>query len=405
MPVLRHIGMLASCCSAGAQSEIHSFQDAALVWEGQHILWVGADRSLPPEYSALKQDSGAEARLVIPGLIDCHTHLAFAGSRADEIEQRIFGRSYVQIAAAGGGILKTVAATQMASTGELVAACGSRLAAMRELGVTAVEAKSGYGLTLESELRLLELYQGLGTTQPVRIIPTLLAAHTVPPEYQDDRAGYVALIAERMIPEVARRGLARFCDVFLEKSAFSVEEATYILEVGRDHGLRPKLHADQMSDSGGAALAASLQVVSADHLDCISDEGIHRLANSRTVAVNLPLASMFLGTAPMPARKLVAAGVPVAVATDFNPGTAPCFHLPLAMLLACSLGGMTASEALKGATIYAARAVGEEHCIGSLEPGKLADFAIIDAPDVRNWLYHFAPNKCVATYIAGEKVY
>jgi imidazolonepropionase len=397
--------MLATCCSTGSQNEIHALPDAALAWEGPHILWAGADDTLPGHCRALKPVSEAEGRLVIPGLIDCHTHLAFGGWRADEIGQRILGRSYAEIAATGGGILKTVAATRMAGAKELVARCRSWLTEMARLGVTTVEAKSGYGLTLESELRLLEVYQELGTCQPVRIISTLLAAHAVPPEYGSDRASYIALVKKRLIPEVSRRSLARFCDVFVEKSAFSPSEAESILRVGRDHGLTPKLHADQLNDGGGAALAASLEAASADHLDCISDEGIQKLADSRTVAVSLPLASLYLGSSPMPARKLIEAGVPVAVATDFNPGTAPCFHLPLAMLLACTLERMTASEVLKGATIYAARAIGEEDTIGSLEPGKQADFAIFDAPDVNHWLYNFAANKCVATYIAGEQVW
>lgn len=405
MPVLRHIGTLAACCLSGGQAEIHARHDAALAWEGRHILWIGPDAGLPSQYHALEQMSKAEGRLVIPGLVDCHTHLAFAGWRADEFEQRILGRSYAEIAAAGGGIARTVAATRMASMEELLSRCRSWLAGMSELGITTVEAKSGYGLTLESELKLLEVYQELRACQPVRIVSTLLAAHVVPPEYRHDRASYVGLVTDRLIPEASRRGLARFCDVFVEQSAFSLEEAERILRAGCDHGLRPKVHADQLSDGGGAALAASLQAASADHLECVSDEGIRRLAGSDTVAVSLPIASLYLGCAPMPARNLIEAGVPVAVATDFNPGTAPSFHLPFALLLACSLERLTPRETLKGATIFAAKAIGEEHQVGSLEPGKLADFAIIDAPDVDHWLYQFAANKCVATYIAGEKIY
>jgi imidazolonepropionase len=397
--------MLAGCDLEGGQSEIHALRDAALAWEGSKILWVGADAGLPPQYSALKQISDAEGRLVAPGLIDCHTHLAFGGWRADEFKQRILGRSYAEIAARGGGILKTVAATRMAGTQELLARCCSWLAAMSQLGVTTVEAKSGYGLTVEEELRLLEIYQTLQTSQPVRIVPTLLAAHAVPPEHQRDRASYIAQLAEQLIPEAARRSLARFCDAFADESGFSIEQAECVLRAGRDHGLTPKLHADQFADGGGAALAASLQAASADHLDCISDDGIGKLAPSGTVAVSLPLASLYLGTPAMPARRLIEAGIPVAVATDFNPGTAPSFHLPLAMFLACTLQRMTPSEALKGATIYAAKAICENHIVGSLEPGKQADFAIIDAPDVDHWLYHFAANRCLATYISGVRIW
>jgi imidazolonepropionase len=405
MPVLRHIGTLAACCAVGGQDEIHCQHDAALVWDGPQVRWAGLDAALPTEYHALEPMSEAEGCLVIPGLVDCHTHLGFAGWRADEFEQTILGRSYAEIAESGGGILKTVAETRRASAEQLQRRCRSWLAEMCTLGVTAVEAKSGYGLTVESELKLLEIYQQLRTTQPVRIVSTLLAAHVVPPEYQHDRPNYIALVTESLIPEVSRRGLARFCDVFLEKSAFSLGEAECILRAGQQCGLIAKLHADQLSDGSGAALAASLHAISADHLDCVSEEGIKKLAGSKTVAVSLPIASLYLGGPPMPARKLIQAGVPVAVATDFNPGTAPSFHLPLAMMLACTLQHMTPSESLKAATIYAAIAIGEGDRLGSLEPGKQADFAIIDAPDVGHWLYHFSANKCVATYIAGERVW
>ena len=397
--------MLAACCPPGGQNQNHVQKDAALAWENSNILWVGADAGLPPDYSEFEQLAEAEGRLVIPGLVDCHTHLAFGGWRADEFSQRILGRNYAEIAASGGGILKTMAATRAVSTKDLLARCRSWLAAMSYLGVTTVEAKSGYGLTAEEELRLLEIYETLRKTQPVRIVSTLLAAHAVPPEYQSDRAAYIALLTERLIPEAAERSLARFCDAFADESALSLEEAESVLRAGQDRGLTPKLHADQLTDSGGAALAVSLDAASADHLDCVSEEGIEKLANSRTVAVSLPLASLYLGTRAMPARRLIEAGVPVAVATDFNPGTAPSFHLPLAMLLACTLQRMTPSEVLKGATIYAAQAIREERSVGSLEPGKQADFAIIDAPDVDHWLYHFAANRCVATYIAGERIY
>lgn len=404
MPVLRHIRTLATCSPEGGQSGIHTLRDAALVWEGSKVLWAGPDAALPSQYSALVQILEAEGHLVTPGLIDCHTHLAFGGWRTDEFEQRIQGRSYAEIAASGGGILKTVVATRASSRCDLVARCRSWLAAMSKLGITTVEAKSGYGLTPEEEIRLLEVYRTVQASQPVRVISTLLAAHAVPADYQHDRRSYLRLVIERLIPEAAHQGLARFCDVFIDESAFSTQEAEMVLRAGMNYGLVPKLHADQLADNGGARLAASLNAASADHLDCISDEGIERLVLSGTVAVSLPISSLYLNRPPMPARKLIDAGVAVAVATDFNPGTAPSFHLPLAMLLACVMQRMTPAEALKGATLYAARAAGVEGIAGSLEPGKCADFAIFDAPDVEHWLYHFAANRCIATYIAGEKV-
>jgi imidazolonepropionase len=227
----------------------------------------------------------------------------------------------------------------------------------------------------------------------------------VPPEYRDRRPAYVDLIVERMIPEFAAEGLAACCDVFVEESAFSVEEARRILLAGRQVGLAPKLHADQLTAGGGAELAAEVGALSADHLECVTPGGIAALRRAGVVAVSLPLATLYLNQRPMPARSLIEAGVAVAVATDFNPGSAPSYHLPLALTLACTLQRMTPAEALKGATVYAARAVAREAEIGSLEPGKAADFALIDAPDVNHWLYHFRPNACRATFIAGETVW
>jgi imidazolonepropionase len=314
------------------------------------------------------------------------------------------GRTYQELAAAGGGIARTVAATRGIRTDALVDRCASWLAQMVRLGVTTVEAKSGYGLDVDNEIRLLEVYEALRRTQPVRIVSTLLAAHVVPREYAGRRKAYVEMVCGDLIPVVTRRSLARFADVFVEESAFTQDEARAILRCAREHGLGAKLHVDQFTDDGGAVLAAELNAVSADHLECVSAQGIARLARAGTVAVTLPLAALYLGRPLAPARSLIAAGVPVAVATDFNPGTAPTYHLPLAMLLAATLQRMTPAEVLKGVTIYAARAIGEASVTGSLEPGKRADFAIIDAPDVNHWVYHFAPNSCVSTYIAGVQV-
>jgi imidazolonepropionase len=400
MPVLANIGLLATCRDEGGQDAIHAIPEAALAWRDGEITWVGPADALPNDYRD-DERIDAEGRLVVPGLIDCHTHLAFAGWRADEIDARIRGRTYQDIAAAGGGIARTVAATRATSTDELIGHCASSLAAMARLGVTTVEAKSGYGLDLESEIRLLEVYESLQRTQPVRLVSTLLAAHVVPREYAESREQYVGLVCREIIPAVARRRLARFCDVFVEEGAFTADEARAILRRAGEHGLGAKLHVDQLTDGGGAALAAELKAASADHLECVSAEGITQLGRAGTVAVTLPLAALYVGHPMAPARRLIAAGVPVAVATDFNPGTAPTFHLPLAMLLAATLQRMTPAEVLKGVTTYAARAIGEASTIGSLEPGKRADFAIIDAPDVNHWIYHFTPNACMRTFIAG----
>ncbi|HTO72748.1 MAG TPA: imidazolonepropionase [Gemmatimonadales bacterium] len=403
MPVLTRIGMLYTCAPEGGQGEVHPIPDAALVWEDGVIRWVGPERELPHEFQKWENwDAGG--RMVIPGLVDCHTHLAFGGWRADEFEQRILGRSYLEIAEAGGGILSTVAKTRAASESALTDRAAGFLARMAALGITTVEAKSGYGLDIESELRLLRIYRRLGGDGPLRVIPTFLGAHTIPVEYRERREEYVDLLIRRLLPIVATEKLARFCDVFVEKGAFSLGEGRRILLAGRAVGLGPKLHADQLSSGGGAELAAEVAAVSADHLECISEAGIAALARSGTVAVSLPLATAYLNHQPLPARRLIEAGVPVAVATDFNPGSAPSYHLPLAMLLACTIQRMTPAEVLKGATLIAARAIGLEREIGSLEPGKAADFAEIDAASVNHWLYHFTPNACTMTVCGGKRI-
>jgi imidazolonepropionase len=400
MKVLGNIGQLVTCKAEGGQGDVHPIADAALVWDEGVIVWGGPERELPKEHrSADRIDAGGH--LVVPGLIDCHTHLAFGGWRAGEFEQRIRGQSYLEIAQAGGGIAATVRQTREATEQQLVDRAARFLEAMLALGVTTVECKSGYGLSEEAELKLLRVYRRLAQEQSVRLVPTFLGAHVVPAEFRDRRAAYVDLLVNRLIPTIAREQLAAACDVFLEESAFSVDEARRILRAGQQSGLGAKLHADQLTSSGGAELAAELGALSADHLEHVSDRGIAALAHAGVVAVSLPVASLYLGQAPLPARRLIDAGVAVAVATDFNPGTAPSYHLPLALTLACTLQRMTPQESLKGATLYAARAVGLEQSLGSLEPGKAADFVVIDAPDVNHWLYHFRPNACIMTTVAG----
>jgi imidazolonepropionase len=400
MTVLGGIGQLATCRAQGKQGEIHTIAEGAVVWDEGRILWVGPERELPAEYRGMTRlDAGG--RLVVPGLIDCHTHLAFGGWRADEFVERIQGRSYGEIAERGGGIAATVRATRAASEEQLTRRAGGFLAEMLRLGVTTVECKSGYGLTKTDELKLLAVYRRLAGEQPVRLVPTFLGAHALPSEFRNDRAGYLDLL-EDLLPVIAGEGLAVCCDVFVEQSAFSVDEARRILRAGQRAGLAAKVHADQLSTGGGAELAAELHALSADHLERVSESGIEALASTGVVAVSLPCAALYLGQEAMPARRLMAAGVPVAVATDFNPGTAPTYHLPLALTLGCTLQRMTPSEALKGATLFAARALGMERTIGSLEPGKNADLAIMDAVSVDHWLYHFRPNACTMTIIGGR---
>ena len=401
MTVLRNIGLLATCRPEGGQGEIHLVPKAAVAWEGETLRWVGPEATLPAEFSrGASIDAGG--RLVVPGLVDCHTHLAFGGWRADEFEQRLRGVGYLDIARAGGGIMSTVRATRAATDADLLARASAALDGMRRLGVTTVECKSGYGLDLETELRLLRVYQALAASQPTRLVPTFLGAHVVPTEHRADRSAYLRLLLDRMIPAVAAAGLARCCDVFVEDTAFSVDEARQIFLAGKAVGLAPKLHADQLSAGGGAELAAEVGALSADHLECASDAGIAAMAAAGVVAVSLPIATLYLNQTPMPARKFIAAGVDVAVATDFNPGSAPSWDLPLAMMLACHLQRMTPAEALKGATSVAAKAVGLQGQAGEVSVGCRADLAVIDSPDVNHWLYHFRPNACVLTVASGS---
>ena len=403
MPVLTNIATLVTCREEGVQGDVHAIHDAALAWRDGGIEWVGPAAALPREH-AIAGSIDAGGALVVPGLVDCHTHLAFGGWRADEFELRCRGATYQEIAASGGGILSTVQKTRSATEDELFErARGFALAASR-LGVTTIECKSGYGLSSSEERKILRVYRRLQDELSIDVVPTLLAAHVVPPEYSDDHAAYVDLLCDRLIPEVAAEGLAEFCDVFVEEGAFSRAEARRILQAGAAAGLQPKLHVDQLSDGRGAALAAEVQATSADHLEHAHIDGIRAMAAAGVVAVCLPLASLYLRQPPMDARAFIDEGVPVAVATDFNPGSAPSYHLPLAMMLACTLVGMTPAEALKGATLYAARAVGRDDVTGSIEPGKRADFLIVDAPSINQWLYHFRPNAVRTVYAAGRRL-
>ena len=401
MPVLRNIAQLATCPPDNPQQDAGLIDNAALVWTDGTVRWAGPVGELPAEFRK-ETVLDCERRLVIPGLVDCHTHLCFGGWRGDEFDLRLRGASYQEIAAAGGGIASTVAATRGASTGKLVRKARSALDGMLALGVTTVECKTGYGLDEANELKQLEVYRQLNEEHSLDLVSTYLGAHIVPPEFSKDRNRYISLICDVMIPLVAERNLAEFCDAFVEEGAYAQDEARRIFEVAVTHGLGIKVHADQLSDGGGAVLAADMNAVSAEHLEYISEDGIRALAASGTVAVSLPIASLYLGEPYLPARKLIEAGVPVAVATDFNPGSAPSYHLPFAMTLACLNQKMTPQEVLNGATTIAARAVGRQQSIGSLIPGYQADLAIIDAPSLNHWLYHFVPNACASVVKRGE---
>jgi len=404
MPVLKNISILYTCKDEGLQSDVHPIKEAAIVWKDNLIEWVGHQAELPEIY--LEEDMyDAGGKMLIPGLVECHTHLAFGGWRADEFEMKALGKPYIEIAKAGGGILSTMKHTREATSEELTEKCLMHLSNMKKLGITTVECKSGYGLNTEDELKVLYVYRNLDSLQPLDIIPTFLGAHTYPPEYKEHKIGYEEIIINEMIPYIAEQELARFCDIFVEETAFNVDIARKILLAGKKYGLIPKLHADQLTSGGGAELAAEVEAASADHLEYISDMGIQKMKDSGVVAVTLPLATFYLRQKPAPARKMIEAGLDVAVSTDFNPGSAPSWHLPLAMSMACILQYMSPAEVLKGATIKAAKAIKVNHYCGSLEKGKNADFALIDAQHVNQWLYHFQGNVCVTTWKDGRIIW
>jgi imidazolonepropionase len=347
----------------------------------------------------------AEGCAVTPGFVDAHTHLVFAGNRAGEFEQRIGGATYQQIAAAGGGILRTVEATRAASEDELLEGARRHRDWMLRAGTTTIEAKSGYGLDRETELKMLRVLARLGDEGPARIVPTLLAAHTVPPEFTARREEYVRWIAAELIPEVAAAGLARFCDAFCDDHAFTVEETRTVLTAARRHGMRLRVHAEQFRPGTGAALAAELGAATADHLETATEETLHRLRTAGVQPVLLPGSVFALGRRNYPAaRSMVGMGLAIVVATDFNPGSSPIASMPFVMSLACLEMGLSPAEALTAATINAAWSLDLGSRVGSLETGKQADFLIHEFGDYRELAYFIAAPGRPRVFVAGREV-
>ncbi|MGG2953259.1 imidazolonepropionase [Geobacillus stearothermophilus] len=378
------------------------------VWiENGVIVAVGPDDELVRQFAdrlAEAEVIDAKGKTVTPGLIDPHTHLVYAGSREHEWTMRLGGATYMEIMNAGGGIHATTKATREASEEMLYEESKRRLDQFLLHGVTTVEAKSGYGLSLEHEIKQLEVAKRLDDTHPVDIVSTFLGAHAVPPEWKHDPDEYVRLVIDEMIPEVSRRGLAEFNDVFCERGVFTPDQARLILEAGKEYGLTPKIHADEIEPYGGAELAAEVGAISADHLLRASDEGIRRMADGGVIGVLLPGTAFFLMTQAADARRLIDAGVPVALATDCNPGSSPTVSLPLVMSLACLHMGMTPAEAMAAATINAAHAIGRAHLVGSLEPGKKADLVIFNVPNYVQIMYHYGVNHAETVIKGGEVV-
>ena len=382
--VVRNIGLLATLAGPvprrGREMEDAGLVERAAVAAARgRIVYAGPEdglRAIAPAADAVTVDAGGAA--VVPGFVDAHTHIAYAGDRDDEIRRRLAGASYREIAAAGGGIVSTVAATRAASSEELAKGIVSRLDEMLLQGTTTAEVKSGYGLSTADEIRSLEAVRAAAEAHPMEVVPTFLGAHEVPPEHRGDRGRYVDLLVEEMIPEVARRGLAVFCDVFCEEGVFTVAESRRILSAARERGMKLRIHADQLAWTGGAELAAELQARSADHLLFVSDAGARAMAEAGCAATLLPTAAFYLRLGRFaPARSLIDAGVPVAVATDANPGGGLSPSLPFAMALACFAMGLSLEAALAAATINAAYSLDVHLEVGSLEEGKRADLVVL----------------------------
>lgn len=364
-----------------AQRDVPIVEDGAVAWDGSVIEFAGRDADLPAHLasSPTARTIDASAWSVVPGFVDAHTHAIFAGDRRDELRRRLAGASYAEIAAGGGGIVATVRATREASEGELAEATARRLDEMLACGTTTAEVKSGYGLELECELKMLRALRSAGASHAIDIVPTFLGAHEIPVEHRADRARYVRLLVEEMIPAVASEGLAEWCDVFCETGVFTPKESRAILEAGQAHGLKPRIHADELAASGGSQVAAAVGARSADHLIFVPPDGIEAMARADVVATLLPTAAFYLKLGRFaPARALIDAGVAVALATDVNPGGGFSPSMPFAMTLGCFGMGLTFEEALAGATINAAHAVDRAGSVGSLEPGKLMDAVLVD---------------------------
>ena len=386
-------------------SELAIVPNAALLIEDDHIAAVGSYADLKPQIPSHAAILDAQNRCITPGFIDAHTHLVFSGNRAAEYEQRIAGATYQEIAASGGGILSTVRQTRAASEDDLLAFARKHRNWMLRTGTTTIEAKSGYGLDLDTELRILRVILRLHEEGPTRILPTLLAAHTVPPEFAQNRASYIRLVIDEIIPAAASQNLTRYCDVFCDDHAFTVEESRVILEAAKRHGLGLRIHAEQFRPNAGAALAAELGAATADHLETVTEDTLKQLRASGTQPVLLPGSVFALSrTQYPPARTMVDLGLAIVLATDFNPGSSPVASMPFILSLACLQMRLSPAEALTAATINAAYSLSLGAEIGSLEPGKQADLLIHEFHDYRELACFIAAPAHPHVFIAGREV-
>jgi len=389
----------ATLATMDASAPYGRIEGGAVKIESGNIAWVGPESEAPGADEVVCIEG-----VLTPGLIDCHTHLVYAGNRADEFEKRLNGVSYADIAKAGGGILSTVRSTRAASEGELVEQSLPRLDCLLAEGVTTVEIKSGYGLDVASELKMLRAARALGKARPVSVVTSFLGAHAFPPEFKDDHAGYVRLVCEEMLPAVAAEGLADAVDGFCEGIAFSVAETEEVFAAAAREGLPVKLHAEQLSNLGGAAMAARHEALSVDHIEYLDEPGVEAIAASGTVATLLPGAFYYLKEKQLPPVDLLRKhGVPIAAATDLNPGSSPVHSLLAIMNMAAVLFGLTPAEALAGVTVNAARALGLSDR-GRIAAGLRADFALWDVAEPGELVYALGRNPLKACWVAGECV-
>jgi imidazolonepropionase len=406
--LITHAAQIATCASPTGPKRGADLADVGLlppdtavaIHDGR-ILALGPTADLSQQYPA-RQTINASGRALVPGFVDCHTHAVYAGDRIGEFEQKLQGANYLDILASGGGIASTARAVRQATAAQLAELAAPRLRDMLRLGTTTVEIKTGYGLDTASEMAMLEAITLLANNTPQDVIPTFLAAHALPPEYAGQAEAYVALVVGEMLPRAAdwyaqspfpSWGMPFFNDVFCEKNAFTLAQARAVLEAGLAHGLRPKIHADEFVNLGGVGLAIELGAVSADHLDVTSAEELAQLGTAETIAVLMPAVNFHLGSHHYaPARAMIEAGAAVALATDLNPGSAPCLSMPLVMGIACRYQKMLPSETLNASTINAAHALGLGERLGSLEVGKQADLLILDTADYRHLAYQLGGN-------------
>ena len=370
--------------------ELGVIENAAVLIENGIIQRIGPTNELsaPSEIDVLD----ATGRVALPGFVDSHTHTVFAGSRENEFALRAAGRSYEEIAADGGGILSTMNATRAATKKELLRSAGRRLNEMMKLGTTTVEIKSGYGLNAESETKMLDVVHDLRRDHYMTVVPTFLGAHAFPPEFADDKNGYVELIMGKMLPYIGQRQLAVFCDVFCDKGYFDLHQTEQILLEAKRFGLIPKVHADQLAAIGGTELGIQMNAASVDHLEHLTPKGLEALTHSSTIATVLPGASFFLNQPYAPARSIIDADIPLAIATDFNPGSSMSFSMPMMMTIACTHMKVTPEEAIAACTLNGAAALGLSHETGSIEVGKQADIVLYDVPNYNYIPYHYGVN-------------